>query len=113
MVSSDRLHTALAKHFAWCFALPGSTVDVAERLRWAREEQAAYGEQSIPVTLPEAFETESTAPRGRSLCIELAALVAAAWALANVDASLAATKRLLSRADRIGQGIIGMESHPA
>ncbi len=113
MVSPDRLHAALAKHFAWCFALPGSNVDVAERLRWAREEQAAYGETSVPLTLPEAFEAESAAPRGRSLCSELAALVAAAWALADVDASLAATKRLLSRADRIGTDIIGMEAHPA
>src|SRR5580704_3677914 len=102
MVSCDRLDTALAKHFAWCFAAPGGTVDVAERLRWAREEQAAYGELALPSGPSASVEIEITAQRGRSLCSDLAVTVASAWALEDPEASLAATKRLLSRADRMG-----------
>jgi hypothetical protein len=113
MVSCDRLDTALAKHFAWCFAAPGGTVDVAERLRWAREEQAAYGELALPSGPSASVEIEITAQRGRSLCSDLAVTVASAWALEDPEASLAATKRLLSRADRMGTDVVGMEVHPA
>src|SRR5580658_8895841 len=102
MASRDKLDPALAKHFAWCFAPPGAVVDVAERLRWAREEQAAYGESAVSAELVEPLELEDTPERARSLCSDLAAAIAEAWAEARLDVSVAATKRILSRADRLG-----------
>ncbi len=112
MVSYDRLHAGLAKHFAWCFAAPGAPVDVAERLRWAREEQAAYGESGLAIALTEPLDVEQTAARARSLCAELATAIKDAWALLDVEASVTAAKRLLSRADRLATDIVGMEAHP-
>jgi hypothetical protein len=112
MASRDKLDPALAKHFAWCFAPPGGVVDVAERLRWAREEQAAYGEPALTAELLEPLELEDTPGRARSLCGDLSAAVADAWAEARLDASVAATKRILSRADRLGVDIAGMDAHP-
>ena len=112
MASPDRLDTALAKHFAWCFAPPGVGVDVAERLRRAREDRASYGELDLPPTV-EPLDAERTAERARSLCADLAGAIAEVFALGDVEASFAATKRLLSRADRMKTDILGMEGHPA
>jgi len=112
MGSSDRLDTALAKYFAWCSVPPGGMVDVAERLRRAREDQAAYGEPSGLVSPAQPVDAELRAERAVSLCSDLAGAVADAWALIDVEASLVATRRLLSRADRLGPDVYAMEAHP-
>lgn len=112
MASRDRLDTALARHFAWCFASSaGSRIDVAERLRRAREEMVSGGELG-PAAVAEPADLERTLERARSLCADLAATIADVWAFVDIEASFTATKRLLSRADRMKTDVLGMEAHP-
>jgi hypothetical protein len=113
MARSDSLDASLAQHFAWCFALPGAAVDVGERLRWARDEPTEPREPPLAEGFAESQENEGTTARASSLCSGLAAAVADAWLIADAETSMAATKRLLARADRLGTDLLAMDRHPA
>src|SRR5579863_10297457 len=110
MRHGDQLDATLAKHFAWSFSLPGVTADPAERLRAAEEE----GVERADVTPPflEEHETETRAlERSRRACRPLAVAVAEAWTLADEEASARAAKRLLTKADRLGVVLVGMDAY--
>jgi hypothetical protein len=116
MRRSDQLDAILAKHFAWSFALPGDTANLAERLR-AAEEEGTERADATPPPLPDdrdSSETQARAmERSRKACRPLALAVTEAWAIADDEASARAAKRLLTRADRLGVVLIGMDAYPA
>jgi hypothetical protein len=104
-VLADQLDPALAPQFAWCFARPDESVDVESRLR----PQDVESTEMLPV-FPQGFD--SSVDRRGAACDQLAAAIAEAWELGDVEASAAATKRLLSRANRLGGDLGAMSSHP-
>src|SRR5580700_964563 len=113
---SDQLDAILARHFAWSFALPGDTADLADRLR-AAEEEGTERPDATPPPLPDGYEGSETQARAlersRKACRPLALAVSEAWALTDDEASARAAKRLLTRADRLGVVLIGMDAYPA
>jgi len=113
MRNDDQLDAILAKHFAWSFVQPGDTAGLAERLRAAEEEGAERADAAVSPP-PDGLDTELRAPeRSRKACRLLALAVAEAWAIADDDASARAAKRLLTKADRLGIALAGMDAHPA
>jgi hypothetical protein len=113
MRHGDQLDAILAKHFAWSFVRPGVTADLAERLRAAEEEGAERGDETSPPPLDE-YETELRAlERSRQACRPLALAVAEAWAVTDDEASARAAKRLLTKAERLGVVLVGMDAYPA
>jgi len=112
MRQTDQLDSILAKHFAWSFVQPGDIADLAERLRAAEEEGAERPDVALP-RLPDEQETERALERSRKACRPLALAVAEAWSLEDDDASARAVKRLLTKADRLGVVLVGMDAYPA
>jgi hypothetical protein len=136
MPPTDELDATLAKRFAWRFVRPGDAEALSALLRGLQrvepQGEGAAGD-GTPGPLPRApadllldFRADDAGsapaegpspphePRGRTggPCADLAAAIAAAWALEEPDAGLRATRRLLARADRLGDGIAGMDAHP-
>ena len=111
MRPTDQLDAILAKHFAWSFARPGDTADLAGPLRAADEEGAERLDVALPPIL-DAAESERALERLRKACRPLALAVAEAWALSDEDASARAAKRLLTKADRLGVTLVGMDAYP-
>jgi hypothetical protein len=113
----DLLDTRLAKHFGWCFAARGCTVDVREverRIALAHEERAQQEVELDPISSIPSGDDEPprTHDRSRSACRALAAAIAEAWEIREDEGSARATKRLLARADRLGVEIVGMDVAP-
>jgi hypothetical protein len=115
MARRDEIDANLAKHFAWTFALPhkNKTVEVDDKLRAAAEAAAAEPAVVHAPPPPEREETaEAIAERSRAACKPLAEAVAEAWTMTAEPERLAALKRCLSRAHRLGIEIMGMQSWP-
>ncbi|HLK35146.1 MAG TPA: hypothetical protein VKU41_00250 [Polyangiaceae bacterium] len=129
MRHGDELHGTLAKHFAWCFARTGADAVAATRLRAAQEsapirmrhapdegpgsgEDLGDAEVDLPAVLVNEVEVERSRDRARDACGPLAAGVRETWAEADEDAAARGTKRLLTRADRLGIELVGMDAYP-
>jgi len=112
MRPGDQLDATLAKHFAWSFVRPGDTADLAERLRAAEEEGSERADVPTP-RLPDEEEAGRALDRSRKACRPLALAVAEAWAIDDDEASARVAKRLLTKADRLGASLAGMDAHPA
>ncbi|MGH7298620.1 MAG: hypothetical protein ACRELB_27010, partial [Polyangiaceae bacterium] len=112
--SDDAIDPLLAKRFAWRFAPPGETPDVGD----LAEESSPSAAPPVEVALAPAhhgLDEEALAEqraRLRSACEPIAFAVAEAWALTSTEERLAAVKRLLARATRLGMQITGMEHWP-
>ncbi len=105
----DQLDAALARYFAWSFARPWDTPDIEERLSAAQRDSAAAGPDSeLPVV--DESSLQRSFDRARAGCRALAQAIAEVWALTDNEASLAATKRLLARADRLGGDLTEMDA---
>jgi hypothetical protein len=109
----DEIDATLARHFAWTFVKPGDTAQLLERLR-AAEEAAIARPQAAELAADDDSQpfgeraTERSNVKAQARCRALAAAIAEAWALADGQASLHATKRLLARADRLGIELLEM-----
>jgi len=135
MARPDQLDAKLAKRFVWRFLRPGDTVGVGAILQALEsdepsgegapvDEAPAASQDGAHDTLPDvrledpvsaAIEAPAPPPdRASGPCAALAAAIAEAWALPlqQQDASLRATKRVLVRADRLGDAIAAMDAHP-
>src|SRR5215472_14250894 len=123
MPRRDEIDPALAKHFAWSFVPPDKTAEVSsEQLRAARaveqpgdEGAAAEAEgdaPSVEVAQQDERALAEMHARSRAACEPLAAGIADAWATTDPEKRLAAVKRLLSRANRLGVEIVGMQEWP-
>src|SRR5260370_35682826 len=105
----DQLDAALARSFARRFARPWDTADIEERLSAAQRDSAAAGPDSeLPVV--DESSLQRSFDRARAGCRALAQAIAEVWALTDNEASLAATKRLLARADRLGGDLTEMDA---
>jgi hypothetical protein len=122
MPRRDEIDPALVKHFAWSFVPPDKTAEVSsETLRAARaaevDEAAAETPSDADAPEVEVAQQDERAlaemhARSRAACEPLAIGIADAWAIADADKRLAAAKRLLSRANRLGVEIVGMQEWP-
>jgi hypothetical protein len=115
MRRADLLDSKLAKRFAWCFAPSGATMDAREidRRVATSSDDASPESEAEPASFPPSDPKADRPPdRSRTACRSLAAAVAEAWALADDEASARATKRLLSKADRLGVEVVGMDAVP-
>jgi hypothetical protein len=113
MGRQDEIDATLARHFAWTHARPQDIPDVADRLRAAEAEAVAESAGAVPaevLALPPATG-EPDREHAREKARPLALAIAEAWALEDDEASARATKRLLSRAERLGGDLVGMEAH--
>ena len=135
----DEIDATLAKHFAWTFVRPEDSAAVDERLRaveaaataraseregfatlsakgTARDSTAGSGSpgQVALADAPRCDDTvqERSAAKAHSACRVLAEGVSQAWAESEPAACLRATKRLLSRADRLGVELLEMRDWP-
>src|SRR5262249_27770775 len=116
------------KHFAWTFVKPGDSAQLLERLRAveaaALASPAASGSiaSAGSIAAPAAREGE---PRPRdstrdvadnlkaqSACNGLAIAIAKAWNIDGEEVRLAAVKRCLQRADRLGVDLWEMHAWP-
>ncbi|HEY8040722.1 MAG TPA: hypothetical protein VIF15_13045 [Polyangiaceae bacterium] len=115
MSRRDEIDTTLARHFAWSFVLPGQTPQIAEQLRAAAaaaEQPTAEPRQDEQPPQRDERALEEFRARSQAACRPLAVAAAEAWACADAEARLRATKRLLSRADRLGVELVGMHEWP-
>jgi len=132
MQRPDQLDAKLAKRFAWRFVRPGDVAGAVAVLRGldaaepegeppARHSGTSMGAPDsapdVDVRSDHAGSLSSDVPaqsrdRATGLCAELAAAVAEAWTLGEQEAGARATKRLLARAERLGDAITGMDAHP-
>ena len=136
MPRSDEIDATLAKHFAWTFARPQDSVaELLERLRVAEVAAVARasgfdraaavasggvagdtGASSGSGLVPGRPRIDSPPERSRAKaqagCRALAASIAEAWSHREEQACLQATKRLLSRADRLGVDLLEMGEWP-
>jgi hypothetical protein len=114
MASRDEIDANLAKHFAWSFVPSDKTAEVNEKLRAAVEaaaaEPPAVNPPPVPVRDDEA--AEAIAERSRVSCKPLAGAIAEAWTISDEAERLAALKRCLSRAHRLGIEVMGMQAWP-
>jgi hypothetical protein len=124
----DEIDATLAKHFAWTFVKPGDSALLVERLQ-AVEAAALAGAtglgQATPAT-PDAIAAGSSADvyphnsakdaeshsRAQAACNALAIAITKAWGARDEQARLAAVKRLLLRADRLGVDLWEMRVWP-
>jgi hypothetical protein len=114
MPRRDEIDALLARRFAWTFAPPGQIPEIGELLT----DEASTAE-APPVAAPAVVHTEpdeeaiaEADARARSACEPIAFAVSEAWSLASTDERLAAVKRLLGRATRLGVQITGMLHWP-
>jgi len=122
MPRRDEIDPALVKHFAWSFVPPDKTAEVSsETLRAARaaEQAETVAETPADADAPEAEVAQQDEralaemhARSRAACEPLAVGIADAWATVDAEKRLAAVKRLLSRANRLGVEIVGMQEWP-
>jgi hypothetical protein len=113
MQRHDQIDSTRAKHFAWTFVLPGDTARIADLLRAAEadDDPGTPREPDAPGAASDA-EAGRSREKAHAACRALALAVAESWALVDDEASARVTKRLLSRAERLGAAILGMELHP-
>ncbi len=111
MQRRDQIDATRARQFAWRFLLPGDTERIAELLR-AVDDGADPAAHVSPLA-PSTAQLERSRDRARAACRALSLSIAEAWALADGADCARAVKRLLARADRLGNAIGAMEEHPA
>jgi len=111
MRHGDQLDAILAKQFAWTFARPGEPADLAGRLRAGGEDGAVRADVTPPL-LPDEHQAERVHERTRKACRPLALAVTEAWTLADDESSGRAARRLLTKADRLGVALVGMDVYP-
>lgn len=111
----DQIDQARAKHFAWRFVRPGDSDGIADLLRAMEAEEEGATRAPRPLLPAPASDAQAARLREkmRAACRALSLGVAEAWAIADEEGSARATKRLLSRADRLGIALEGMGAHPA
>jgi hypothetical protein len=111
----DQIDALLAKHFAWSFARAADRFDPEPRIRDARAARAAtpvaagVSDESPALAAVDEAAAQRAHAQARKACAPLGAAIAAAWSLQDAEASARATKRLLSRAERLGFAIVGLD----
>jgi hypothetical protein len=124
MRKPDQLDATLARYFAWRLVLPSDAAgaDALTRAAFARAPEPALGEPdgAGPAVAPAEMSVRAEPPadrvpargKGATSCDALAAAIEEAWALGDPESSLRATRRLLGKAERMGDLVAGMDVHP-
>jgi hypothetical protein len=112
MARRDEMDALLARHFAWSFARPGEAADITERLRAAEAAREAAAREPAPPPEPDPIEAARLHAEAAAACEPIAAAVREAWAIADADEQLRATRRLLARAARIPGQLGEMDKWP-
>ncbi len=109
----DQVDPTRAKHFAWTFVGPGDSQGVARLLGAMEADEEGAIRKERPLLPAPDTQLERSREKMRAACRALSLGVAEAWATAEAEASMRATKRLLARADRLGAALGCMDAHPA
>jgi hypothetical protein len=123
----DEIDATLAKHFAWTFVKPGDSALLLERLQAAEAAALASPSGHGPVAAggrnvrlsaaatdaqPDKTKDLAFHNKVQSTCNALAVAIAKAWGIDDEQGRLAAVKRLLLRADRLGVDLWEMHAWP-
>jgi hypothetical protein len=112
MARRDEMDAALARHFAWTFVRPGDSIDITDRLAAAQVAEDEAARAPAAPQPPDPAEVARFHAEAAAVCEPLAAAIQQAWALAEGDGQLRATRRLLARAARIHGQLCEMVKWP-